>query len=1154
MLQLITGEAGSGKTTNMIQDIKQKTETDSKTQIIIIVPEQMTFQMETYFLDKASFKGMMNVQVYSFSRLAFRVLQETGGLSNTFLTNTGMEMLVKQVLFEEQDWLKLFTKSANKKGFCKELLTLFKEMKQYEVTDDALASTTGDKGIREKVRDVAYIYQKYQEKLFGKYLEQEDYLRLFSEQIQESEYIQNAYIYIDGFDYFSTQELTVIGQLLSAAKEVILSLTLRSHQASSEYDMFQLNLETMQSIRELALKANIPEKQAIHLSESKKEQAQGIKQLVQTWGSNYFSVNQETAGLHLHQANNRRSELEGIAREIRRLVMSEQYQYRDIALLIRNNEDYDTLIEPIMEAEEIPYFFDKKRSMAKHPLIEFIRSSLDAIRWNWQYDYIFQAVRTEFFNPIHEDNVSFRSKVDLFENYLLENGIYNKSRWFQSEKWYYRKIRGLVTKIGVQTDEELAVEATLAKVRKSIEEPLLFLEKGMSSKKTGRELATLLYDYLILVDAPNHLEQRREKAEEEGLLELAKEHEQAWNSVITLLDELVDLQGDSEMMSEEFCDLVQTGLEAMEFSLLPPAIDQLVISDIANARLLDMKVIFVAGLNDGVLPRKVQEEGIFSNRDREVLEAQGIQLKPSNKKLFMYEEFIAYRIFSLPQNELYLSYPAADEEGRVLAESTYLRKLKSQFPNLKEEIYLTDPALLSESEQKEYISSKKATLTLLTKQLQRYKNGYAIHDIWWDIYNYFIEQDNLAVKKVLAGLNYQNKVISLTEKTATALFGEKIHASVSRMEKFFSCQFQHFAQYGLKLEERATYQLQPVDIGEVFHGAMEWISVKLEEMSIDWGDLDASDCETLATQAMNYLAPKLQHEILLSSNRMAYIKYKLLNIITRTTKVLNEQAKISGFKPIGLEINFGLGGKIPPMKIPLKQNHELLLQGRIDRIDQAESEGRAFLRIIDYKSSAHDLSLPAVYYGISLQMLTYLDVVTTNAEKLVGKTAEPAGVLYFHMHNQRINASLPLTDQELQNELQKSYRMKGLILSDPVSVNLMDETLENGKSSLVVPAELKKDGLLSSRSKTATKEQFDQLRHFIRGKYQEAGNQILNGKVFINPYKLRDATPCHFCPFRSVCQFDPATGNDHYRYFKNEKPSIILEKMKHEGDDGNHEA
>lgn len=1152
-LQIIAGKSGTGKTTHLMDEVGKKIKKTSKT-YIFIVPDQMTFQMETSFLNKESLSGMLGTQIFSFSRLAWKILQETGGLSKTFLSQTGIEMVIRKAALDQKDKLKIFSKATSRKGFYSELAKLFKEMKQEEVSvaDLENSAINMSKSVTNKIHDISLIYQKYEELLAGKFLENEDYLRLLADKIIESDYLNQTEIIIDGFTSFSKQELTVIEKLMHKCDKVTVSLTLNVPEIQKgleEYSMFKQSTEAYFALLEMAKLNKISVESDKLFLENKRAKSDSLAFLADVWGNNKFvTFEEKPQDLAIHQANNRRAEIEGIAREIRQLTLN-GYRYRDMAILTRNISDYDVLCETVMESFDIPIFIDKKRAMAKHPFIEFIRSSIDAILFNWKYEPIFQAVKTEFFFNVSENTSIMRRKADILENYVLENGIQNKWKWEKEGDWIYRKIRGLSTNLLPQTDEELETQAIINEMRNLIVEPLSILENNLAKARTGTEFAMALYHFLEQVKAVEHLESWRQTAEENGYLELAREHEQAWSSVSELLDEFVEVLGEESLDINSFAEIVATGLDALEFSLLPPSLDQIVLSDMENAKLLDMKVIFAIGMNDGIMPLRQKDKGILSDQDRDSLRAENSNLKTSAKNNIGEEDLLAYKIISLPSDKLFLSYPAADEEGKVLSESNYLRKIKGQFKKLNEEVYLTDPSLLSDEEQSSYIRSKQATLGLLTSQLQMYKRGYPLSNVWWDAYNGYFEdtKESKVAKQVLSSLYYENKTKALHETTAKNLFGENIHASVSRMEKFFSCEFQHFAQYGLKLEERAHFKLQAVDMGEIFHGAMEWISAELKRNNQDWGNLTEEECRQMAKLAMTFLAPKIQHEILLSTKRMEYIQYKLLQIITRATTVLNEQAKSSAFRPIGLEVDFGLKGDIPPLKIPLKSESELLLQGRIDRIDVAEQDDRTFLRIIDYKSSSHDLALTEVYYGLALQMLTYLDIVVTNAQKMIGKTAEPAGVLYFHMHNQFVQADKELSDEAIAKELQKSSKMKGLILSDPVAVSLMDTSLEKGKSSNIIPAEIKQNGDLSARSRTATKEEFDKMRHFVRHKYQEAGNKILDGAVSINPYKLKERTPCQFCGFRSFCGFDPSLTSNQYRHLTNEKAENILTKMDIEG-------
>ncbi|MBC6310632.1 helicase-exonuclease AddAB subunit AddB [Listeria sp. FSL L7-1582] len=1154
-LQFIIGRAGTGKTTLIMDMLAEKINSrKEKHNCIFLVPDQMTLQTETVFFEREEIACLLDAQIFSFNRLAWRILQESGGLARTFLTDSGLEMVIRKIMIEKEDELQLFGRNASQKGFIKELEQVFKEMKQFCVEQEQLqgfdSQTSAD--LNNKMADIAVLYEAYERVLAGKYLENEDYLRLLAGAISGNVFLAESEIFIDGFHEFSPQEYLILSEILSVCKNVTITLTLDKAYSMNNlqsYNLFQLTGTTYVKLKEIAQNKACDVLPDIILKENTRFRNSDLAYLQASWGD--FSVapfEGATPSLSVDEANNRRAEIEGVARRVRELS-AEGYRYRDMAILLRNTEAYETILKASLSANDIPYFIDKKRTMANHPMVEFLRSSLDVIRTNWQYEAVFQAVRTEFFFPLDVSSSAYRGKVDIFENYVLENGIYNKRRWMDKRPWGYRKIRGLDLNQGVQTDDEKAKEATINEVRERIKAPLMILETRLKVADNGVGLASALFEFMLDVQVDKRLDMWRKRAEEMDELELAKEHEQAWKSVIALLDEFVEVMGDEELSLDVFFDIINTGLDALDFALLPPSLDQLIITDMDNSRLLNMKIIFAVGINDGVLPMKKIESGILSDEDREYLNQSGIAVRPSGKSMLSSEDFLAYRLFTLPSERLFISFPNADENGKEMSESNYIRRIEAIFPEVKRGLYLSDPSLLSDSEQASYISTPKSAIALLTAQMQYKKKGYPMSPVWWDAYSFFQsdEEWRSSALQILESLFYQNKAKNISEEVATSLFGENIHASVSRMERFYSCHFQHFAQHGLKLEERAHFKLQSVDIGEIFHGAMEWISAKLRENNLEWGQLSVEQCMELATLAMKYLVPKLQHEILLSTKRLEYIQYKLLNIIIRATRVLNEQAKISRFKPVGLEVDFGVKGEIPPLKLPLNGGRELILQGRIDRIDEAEQDERTFLRIIDYKSSSHDLPMTEVYYGLALQMLTYLDIVVANSAKLIGKVAEPAGVLYFHMHNPLINADKELTETELEKELLKSFRMKGLVLDDALAVSLMDTELEAGKTSAVIPTGLKKDGNFNAHSATATKAEFDTMREYVRHQYTKAGNKIIDGEVAINPYKLKERTPCQLCAFRSVCQFDASLENNQYRKLENQSREDILRKMREEG-------
>ncbi|WP_413302175.1 helicase-exonuclease AddAB subunit AddB [Bacillus sp. 1P10SD] len=1158
-LRMVIGRSGSGKTSLILDEIHNRLINQPEgTPIIYIVPDQMTFLSEYRLATDQKLGGMIRAQVFSFSRLAWRILQETGGISRVHLSNVGINMLIRKIIDEQKDQLKLFQRAADKTGFVQQVEQMIIEFKRYCISPEeliqapkqaGLVETSGSTALNDKLMDLEVIYQKFEEEIFGKYIDSEDYFRLLSEKISSSSYLKEAEIYIDGFYSFSPQEYRVLTELMKHCQRVSIALTTEHLSVQSEpdeLDLFRLSSETCYSIYDLARAQGIEVEEPVILQEQKKWSHLSLRHLEGNFDARPANPFYGKTEINICQAVNRRAEIEGIAREIRRLVREKGYRYRDIALLIRNGQDYHEIVEPVYEDYQIPYFIDQKRTMLNHPLIELIRSTLEVINTYWRYESIFRVIKTELIYPLQENPIKMREKMDRLENYVLAYGI-NGSKWTKKDRWSYRRIRGLELDVNGQTDAERKMEQELNELKLMVTAPLLRLSRRLKKSDNGRKLCEAIYLFLEELDIPEKLEKWKIEAEAKGNLVKMREHEQVWNAVIDLLDQYVEILGDEPVPLKSFAAILESGFESLHFSLIPPALDQVLIGDLEKSRLMDIKVCFVVGVNEGVLPAKISEEGILSDEDREMLLSAGINVAPSSRTRLLDENFLAYKAFTAPAEELYVTYPLANDEGKALIASSYIKRIKDMFPEAKEHYYVSDPAELPEESQLSFITNFTTTLSYLTSQLQLNKRNYPISNLWWDVYNYYLESPGKEkAKKVFSSLFYTNQTVQLSKQVADELYGDTIQASVSRMELFNSCAFTHFVQHGLRLRERQIFRLEAPDIGELFHAAIKYISDTVNTQNISWAQLTKVQCEELSKEAVNAIAPKLQNEILLSSERHHYIKRKLEQIITRASLVLSEHAKVSGFSPIGLELGFGANAELPPLSFPLKNGKRMELAGRIDRVDQAKSEDdNVFLRVIDYKSSEKDVHLSDVYYGLSLQMITYLDIVMTYSKELVEMEASPAGVLYFHVHNPLINSTKLLTMDEIEAEIMKKFKMNGLLLSDQSVIKLMDQTLESGDSH-IISAGIKKDGNLTKRSKVASMEHFNDLRDYVRTLYQKSGNAIVDGHVEISPYKQKDKKACTFCPYKSVCQIDEGIESSPYRVITPLSNDKVLDLIREE--------
>ncbi len=701
-------------------------------------------------------------------------------------------------------------------------------------------------------------------------------------------------------------------------------------------------------------------------------------------------------------------------------------------------------------------------------------------------------------------------------------------------------------------DEELL--ATMERCRASITGPLFAFEKRIQKSRSGLELCTAVYKLLDETDVARKLERLSVNAMEKGQPEKAREHSQLWGAVLDLLDQIVEMMGNERLEFDVFTGVLETGLAELKMGLVPPALDQVLVGNMDRTRPTGVKYAFLLGFNEGVVPAQFKEDGILSEGERSVLENAGMELAPGASRKLLDERFLIYNALTTGSRKLWISYATADDEGKALLPSEVIRHLYKMFPKIQEHSLSALPSSGLPDEVRDsihlgYIGHPEQSLRALIMQLRQWRQGTEIPELWWDVYNWFAadEQRSIELKRLLSSLFYRNVGTKLKRGTSFKLYGgSTLRGSVSRMEKFVACSFSHFASYGLRLKERQLYKLQAPDIGQLFHAALSDMAVRLKQEGRGWGSLSPEECRREASETVERLSPMLQGEILMSSKRYGYISRKLKNIVGRASVILGEHARRGSFEPVGLELDFGPDKELPPLRITLPNGCVMEVVGRIDRVDMARGENGILLRVIDYKSSQKDLKLHEVYYGLSLQMLTYLDVLLTYSEQWLGQPTLPAGTLYFHVHDPLLTSSNGMNKEQAEQELLKRFKMKGLLTADREVVSLMDTSLDKGYSS-IVPVAVKADGSFYSSASVATPEQWGHLLSSVRGTISDIGTRITEGDVMIEPYRIGQETACTFCSFRPVCQFDEAVEGNGYNNLGKPGKDVIWDLLSRKG-------
>lgn len=1172
-LRIISGRAGTGKTTFIHEEIVQDLKNNPLgNPIFLIVPDQVSFTTEFEMTNNYDIRGIMRAQVLTFKRLAWFILQETGGIAKERIDSFGYRMLLRRILEEHKEEFKLFRQAAGKRGFTQEVEILLREFSQYDITSESivplieeLEQANASHTLIAKMKDFQIILRELEERIGDGYVDGEGFYPLLVEQLKNSSRIHDAHVYIDGFVLFTKREFAIVQQLLALAKRVTIVLPFESPLDIQDTDaLFYRAAMSYDKLLSEAMQLGVDIEPRVHLEKSYRFENEDLKHVEQNFHAPVPTVKQSQGFVQVIEGTNRRAEIQAIAREITRLVQEEGMHYRDIGIMYRQADVYDPIIATTFTQYDIPFFSNEKRPMLHHPLIELTRSALEVVTSNWLYEPVFRSVKTDLFFPKGSNVHEMRENMDQLENFVIAKGII-RERWKKDDYWEYRRFRTL-EKLGyVQKTAEEKMQQFLIEMRDIIRTPLVKMESKLKKAENGLAIAQAIYEFVEGLEVYEKLDRLKEQELENAEYEQANEHDQVWDGWVNVLDQFVLMFGDQKIPLEEALQLLEEGFDSLKFSSIPPSIDEVTVSTLDASRFDNKKAIFVIGVNDGIYPQRIDKEGLLSDAERENFDAVHYELAPNSKSKLFHEAFLIYRAISSPTDRLYLTFASADEEGKGLLPSLYISRMTKLFEGMPYNRVFIDPVEeLNHQNAIHYLRHPSPSIAYLTMQLKYADILKKPLEPIWAALQAFYDRDpywKSILQKVSRPIYEKNAAETLTKENTAGLYGDELSASVSRIEKFYSCPFAHFTTYGLGLEERQQYKLESFAMGDLFHEALRTILTTGDMPPKTYGE-----CLEKARDTVNPLVAVFSYNILDSTSRYMYIKEKLIRIVARTLYALTQQAQYSKFKPIAHEKPFGKFDQkstkeeekpLSALELQLRHNRKMVLRGQIDRIDAYDDGDKVHLRVVDYKSSRHMVSLNEVYHGLSLQLLTYLDVALRNVDELLPNEnkevlVSPAGMLYVHVHDPLLSFQ-DLVDVNVQ-ELKRleEYRMSGLVTTNEKVLTAMDETLENrGDSKVIKVGMTKKDGSFKKGSIVIEDELLPTLQQFVLEKHKEAGNEIFEGKTSITPYRLQQKTACEYCNFKSVCQFDPSDGSQGYRDLpKLEKQEVMQQIQKECGIDG----
>lgn len=1143
-LQFILGGSGSGKSHYIYEKIIKESIECPKTNYLVIVPEQFTLQTQKDLVSMHPNKGIMNIDVLSFLRLAYRVFEELGGNQRIVLEDTGKSMIVKKVVMEKKNDLVLYGANIKKQGFIDEMKSVLSELFQYSIGMDELEQmyeiSEKKPMLRNKLKDIITIYQGFKDFLEDKYITTEEILDVLCEVIDQSKKLSDMVICFDGFTGFTPSQYKLLSKLLKRAKKIYITVTMDERERNKrqeEHELFYLSGKTIEKISKIASedRVDIEDPIVMELLEEKEfipyrfltsEALRALEHNIFRYP--YRPYEKEQEDITITAAKDARSEVIHTILNIQKLLHGDSYRYRDIAVVTGDIENYGDLLKREFELANIPCFIDDKKDILTNPIVEFIRAALEVIEQNFTYESVFRYLKCGLVRWKDED-------IDKLENYVIALGIRGKSKW--ASEW----VRVYRTQYEVSIDE---INELRERFYHEIESFLTVFQDG---NKTVKDYVTGIYNLLLQFEVEEQLEEMAANFREKNsgaFLQKAKEYDQVYRIVIEIFDRIVELLGEEQLSVKEFKDILETGFKEAKVGLIPPGVDQIVVGDIERTRLKDIKALFFIGVNDGIVPKANPGGGILSDADRQLFSDHEIELSPTKRQNAFTTEFYIYLNLTKPQNKLFLSYAKIGNDGKALRASYLIGKIKKLFPKIKTLEF--DLVPYEERTVTDALSTDRG-LSYLIEGLRNYNNAKSV-DLFHELLRVYMSGEiPFPVDKQLIfdGLFYCNTETGLAKKVAKKLYGELLLGSVTRMERFAACAFAHFLQYGILLEERQEYQIMVPDIGNIFHEALELFSKKLKESEYTWHTLPDEVRIKLGNESVIEATTDFGNGILTNSKRNEYIINRVERVLQRTVKTLSEQLKVGLFEPAVFEQGFSYADRF------------LSLRGRIDRIDVYEEGDVTYIKVIDYKSGSTSFDLQSLYYGLQMQLSVYLSAaLQMMKEKNPDKVVIPAGVFYYNLDDPIVEKS-----DHVEDDINKKLSMNGLANASEDVISYMDQNFhtEEGKlapsqKSRVIPVETNKTGELTKRSSVASIEEFEKLLNYVDRLMHYFSKQIMEGKTNPQPYKLKKKSACDYCPYSSVCGFDcRMEGYDYRRLKEMTNEEIWLELKERNDSNGNND-
>jgi len=1113
-VQFILGRSGTGKTAYCIQAIAEALLSGGDHPLILLVPEQATYQAERAILADPRIAGYHRLYVLSFDRLLFLLLGKN--TARPALSQLGRQMLIQRLLRANRDRLRLLNLSAGWTGLARQVAAAVGELHTYAQGPEdiqqivaALRSDQHHQRTARKFEELAQILTDYLQRIEGRFIDPDLQLLHACSAVGQARWLKGAEIWIDGFATFTPAELAVLIELLKTASKAYIALCLdpaRIDLAAPEnpaptslfYPTERTYCQLLQRIRQAKLELAEP----IRLTDPVRFRSAALTHIEAHLFEPTPPKRCADQAVRIVVAPTQRAEVQFVARQIQHLVRQNNYRYRDIAVIAPELDSYRHYICAYFEDYRIPFFIDKPKPLDEHPAAQLISSALCAVIGGFTDRDVFAYLKNDLV-PVD------RRDVDLLESYCQAFGIRGDD-WLCSEPWRF-----------AAPDDEEFDQKRIDQIRLEVVRPLRRLKEALyptaatTRELSAREFTQILFDFLDELQLHQSLSRWIQQAQQRRDFATAEAHQQFYSRLLAIFDEMVEVFADQTLSPEDYLAVLSSAFSQMNLALIPPTLDQVLVGSIERSRHPELKAVFLVGATQRNFPVPLPVQSLLTDEDRTAAQAAGIQLAPGTAERLAERQYLAYIAMTRASELLTITYPAIDSKSTALTPSQFVVELQNLFEDLHQQ-----PAAAFEAATGWPYSS----LELLESLCSALGKDPPPQD-----------PDRIAGSSVLSALcrdpqlepigtfatsaiNYDNKA-RLDRQLARQLFEQPLPCSATRLSTFAGCPYHYFARYVLELKPSRRFKLQPLDLGDFYHRILNGFLQQLNETGLDWSSVSDE-------QLLHYLHQQIEElqindpfisNFVRRSRHNAFIITDAARTLEDFVRAIARMIRRGRFRPVQSEVGFGrvedARHNLGPIHLDLTDGYRLSLDGRIDRIDSAELDGCKAIVVFDYKMRGTKFDWTKFYYGLDLQLPIYLLAVQKAAAQL---SAIPVGAFYLPIIPSLEDTPLTRLGQRLDAF---AYKASGLF--DGRVAKALDS--EASQHSAFYNFYVTKDGAPYgnyARSGALRPDDFSNVLAFTQRKIISLARRILSGTIDIHPYKLGSKGPCSRCYYKPLCRFD----------------------------------